>query len=136
VGEQPLDLVGPVDLGAVLLGVNVASAAQRLDSHEDRAGAAADVLAVFSTVAAWGGGDRIAGVGEQLIRLLVHAHHPSAGIVGSGVDGQDVFHPRSELGVGVRWDGPALLQMRTQSLLLTPGRWWSGEAPHLVATRY
>ena len=67
-GEQPLDLVGPVDLGPVGLGVDVAPAAQRLDPDEDRAGAVADVLAVLSAVAAGDGGDRVAGVAEQLVR--------------------------------------------------------------------
>ena len=46
-GEQPLDLVGPVDPGPLRLGVDAAPAAERLDPEEDRAGAAADVLAVL-----------------------------------------------------------------------------------------
>jgi hypothetical protein len=71
-------LVGPVDLGALWLGVDVAPAAQRLDPDEDRAGAVADILAVFSTVTAGDGGDRITSVAEQLIRLLVHADHRPA----------------------------------------------------------
>ena len=114
VGEQVVDLTGPVDLGSVGLGVDAAPAAQGFDPDEDRAGAVADVLAVFFAVLTGLGGDRVADLPEQLVGLLVHAHHRSAGIVGSGVDGQDVFHPGGELGVGVRWDRPALLQMRTQ----------------------
>lgn len=40
-------------------------------------------------------GKRIADVAEQLVRLLVHAHHPACRIVGPGVDSQDVLHPAS-----------------------------------------
>ena len=99
-GEQPLDLVGPVDLGASGLGVDVAPAAQRLDPDEDRAGAVADVLVVLAAVPARRGGDRVAGVVEELVGLLVHADHRPGRIVGSGVDGQHVFHPGDELRVG------------------------------------
>src|SRR4249920_2103164 len=92
----------------------MAPAAQRLNPHKDRAGAAAEVLAVFPAVPAWDAGDRIAEVAKQLIGLLIHAHHRPPWIIRSGVDGQDVLHPSGELGVAVRRDGPALLQMRTQ----------------------
>ena len=74
----------------------------------------ADVLAVLFPVVTGFGGDRLADLPQQLVGLLVHAHHRSAGIMGAGVDGQHVFHPGGELGVGVRWDRPALPQMRTQ----------------------
>ena len=74
----------------------------------------ADVLAVLAPVPTRRGGDRFADLAEQLVGLLVHAHHRPPGIVGSGVDREDVLHPGGELGVGVRRDGPALLQMRTQ----------------------
>jgi hypothetical protein len=32
-------------------------------------------------------------VGQELVGLLVHAHHRDARIVGAGVDVQDVLHP-------------------------------------------
>src|SRR6516162_2738437 len=51
---------------------------------------------------------------EELVRLLVHAHHRHRGVVGAGVDRQDVLHPGGELGVRLRRDGPALLQMRAK----------------------
>ncbi len=37
-GEQPLDLVGPVDLGALRLGIDVTPAGEGFDPYEDRAG--------------------------------------------------------------------------------------------------
>ena len=114
VGEQVVDLASPVDFGSVRLGVDAAPTAQGFDPDEDRAGAVADVLAVFFPVVTGSGGDRLADLPQQLVGLLVHAHHRSTGIVGSGVDGHDVFHAGGELSVGVRWDRPALLQMRTQ----------------------
>ena len=46
-GEQVLDLASPVGLGSVGLGVDAAPPAQRFGPDEDRAGAVADVLAVF-----------------------------------------------------------------------------------------
>src|SRR4051794_12165528 len=51
---------------------------------------------------------------EELIRLLVHAHHRPGRIVGEGVGGEDVLHCGDERGVRVGWDRPALLQMRTK----------------------
>jgi hypothetical protein len=56
VGEKVVHLTGLVDLGSVGLGVDAAPAAQGFDPDEDRAGAAADVLAVlFPVVAGLGG---------------------------------------------------------------------------------
>jgi hypothetical protein len=53
-------------------------------------------LSSFPVVARLGG-DRVADLPQELVGLLVHAHHRSAGIAGSGVDGQHVFHPGGEL---------------------------------------
>src|SRR5215203_1928676 len=114
-GQQAFDLVGPVDLGAAGLGVDVAPAPQRFDPDEDRAGAAAAVLVVLDAVTARGGGDRVTGVVEELVGLLVHADHRSARVVATGVDGQHVLHPGDELCQAAgRRDGPALPQMRTK----------------------
>ena len=77
-----------------------------------------DVLRVLFPVRAWAGRDRVAGVVEQLVGLLVHAHDRDLPVVGPGVDLQDVFHPGHELAVGFGRDGPALLQMRTKLRLL------------------
>jgi hypothetical protein len=71
-------------------------------------------LVVLAAVAAGPRGKRIAGVAEELVGLLVHAHHRTCRVIGAGVDGQDVFHPGRELRIRPWWDGPALLQMRTQ----------------------
>jgi hypothetical protein len=96
------------------MSVDVPPATQRLDPDEDRAGAVADVLVVLSAVTARGGGDRLADLAEQLVGLLVHAHHRPARIDRSRVDGQHVLHPGRELGIRLWRDGPALLQMRAQ----------------------
>lgn len=74
----------------------------------------ADVLRVFLEVLTGTSRDRIAGMAEQLVRLLVHAHHRHLRVVGAVVDLQDVFHPGDELAVGVRRDRPAPLQVRTK----------------------
>ncbi len=74
----------------------------------------ADVLGVFLEVMARCCGDRITGVAEQLVRLLVHAHDRNRRVAGPVVDLEHVFHPCDELTVGVRRDRPALLQVRTK----------------------
>jgi hypothetical protein len=112
--QEVVDLVRPVDHGASWSGHDPAPARQWLDPHEDRAGSAPYVLGVLAAIAAGCCGDRITGVREELVGLLIHAHHRHLGVIRSGVDVQDVFHPGGELAVGRRWDGPAFLQMRTQ----------------------
>src|SRR5680860_158635 len=59
-------------------------------------------------------GIRVTGVVEELVGLLVHADHRTHRVIDAGVDRQHVFHPGGELRVRPWWDGPALLQMRTQ----------------------
>jgi hypothetical protein len=46
-GEQVIDLVGPVQPGPPLPGINASAAGQRFDPDEDRAGAVTDVFEVF-----------------------------------------------------------------------------------------
>ena len=70
-GQQPFDLVGPVDLGALGLGVGAPPAAERFGPDEDRAGAAAEVLVVLFAVLAGRGRDRVSDVVEELIGLLI-----------------------------------------------------------------
>src|SRR4051794_18885232 len=59
-----------------------------------------------------------AGVREELVGLLIHAHHRNARVMRVGVEVEDVFHPGGELAVRMEhvggWDGPALLQVRTK----------------------
>ncbi|WP_417564727.1 hypothetical protein [Microbacterium sp.] len=73
-----------------------------------------DVLGVLLEIVAGRSGDRVAGVAEQLVRLLVRSHHRDARVERAVVDVQDVLHPGGELAVGVRRDRPALLLMRTK----------------------
>src|SRR5512144_2334 len=109
-----LDLVRPVDPGAPWSGADAPPARQGLDPAEDRARPTAQVLGVLPAVATRGGGDGFTSVPEELVGLLVHAHHRRLRVTGAGVDFEDVFHPGDELCVGLGWAGPALLQMRTQ----------------------
>src|SRR5665811_1240562 len=118
-GEQVLHLVGPVHPRALSPGHDPAPAGQRFDPHEDRARPVAHVLGVLLAVMTRRGGDRVTGMAQELVGLLVHAHHRQRRIPGPGVDVQDVLHPRHELPVGLGRDGPALLQMRTKRPLLS-----------------
>src|SRR5512144_238298 len=124
-----LDLVRPVDPGAPWSGADAPPARQGLDPAEDRARPTAQVLGVLPAVATRGGGDGFTSVPEELVGLLVHAHHRRLRVTGAGVDAEDVLHPGDELCVGLGWDGPALLQMRTQRPVSRPSRWWSGPGP-------
>jgi len=83
------DLVSPVDLGAAGMGIHAPPPAQRFDPAEDRASPRPDVLAVLETVAAGSPRDRITGVAEQLVWLLVHAHHRARRVVRTAVGRQD-----------------------------------------------
>src|SRR5680860_1328729 len=112
--EQFLDLPGPVQAGPTRQGVRPTPPGQGFDPHEDRAGPMPHVLAVLTQVAPRCGRDRVAGVVEELVGLLVHTDHRTHRVMDPGVDTQHVFHPGRELRVRLRWDGPALLQMRTK----------------------
>lgn len=65
-------------------------------SWVDRAGAAPDVFTVLAGIAAWLGGEWVADFAEELEGFLVHAHDRVGGIVGPGVDREDVLHRRGE----------------------------------------
>src|SRR5262249_58353506 len=112
--EHPSDRASAVDLGAAGMGIHAPPAAQRFDPAEDRASPRPDVLAVLETVAAGPPRARITGVAEQLVWLLVHAHHRARRVVRTAVDRPDVLHPRRELRICPRRNGPALLQVRTK----------------------
>jgi cytochrome c oxidase assembly factor CtaG len=68
-----------------------------------------DVLAVLSPVTPRGGRERRPGVGQQLVRLLVHAHHRTGRIIGPLVGLQDVLHAGEELLITRRRPRPARL---------------------------
>ena len=113
-GQQLFDLPGPVDPGPLGQGVDSTPSGQRLNPHEDRARPAAHVLAVLTSVLAGTGPDRVTGMGEELVGLLVHADHRTPRVMDPGIHREDVFHPGRELRVRLRRDRPARLQMRTQ----------------------
>src|SRR5262249_42130603 len=71
---------------------------------------------VLKTVAAGPPRDRVTGVAEQLVWLLVYAHHR---VVRTAVDRQDVLHPRRELRIRARRNGPALPQVRPKFRLFS-----------------
>jgi hypothetical protein len=109
-----LTWAGPVDpdpLGAV---PGPDATGEGFDPHEDRAGAAAHVLAVLTVVVPGPCRDRGTDVAEELVGLLVHTDHRTHRVIDPGVDRQNVFHAGRELRIHPPWDGPALLQMRTQ----------------------
>src|SRR5680860_1328730 len=72
---------------------------QGFDPHEDRAGPMPHVLAVLTQVAPRCGRDRVPGVVEELVGLLVHTDHRTHRVIDPGVDTQHVFHPGRELRV-------------------------------------
>src|SRR5205085_1599130 len=96
---------------------------------EDRAGALTDVLAVLPGIPPGPGRDRLTDVAEQLVRLLIHAHHRTRRVIAAVADREHILHPRRELRVRPGRDGPALLQVRAKFCFLTPVRSWSGPCP-------
>lgn len=68
-----------------------APTSQGFGPHEDRAGAAPDVLAVLAGHPPGRGRRSRSGVGEQLQRFLVHDHDGVGRVVGAGVDAQHAF---------------------------------------------
>jgi len=135
--EQLVDLVRPVDPGPPLAGVDPAPAGEGFDPHEDRAGSVTDVLRVLLQIVSGAGGDRVADVSRELVRLLVHAHRRRRRIVRAMVDLQHVFHAGHELPAGVRRDRPALLQMRAKPPFLRTRpivEWSSGGIPSVSTT--
>ncbi len=73
--QQVFDLPGPVDLGAPGLGIDTPPAGQGLDPAEDRAGPVPHVLGVLLQIASRARWDRVMRVSEELVGILVHAHH-------------------------------------------------------------
>lgn len=116
--EEARDLGGPVNPGPPRAGIDPALPGEGFDPHEDRAGAVADVLRILFAVMAWAGWDRLPRVSEQLVGLLVHAHHRHIRVIRSVIDLQDVLHAGHELAVGLGRDRPALGQMKTKPLFL------------------
>jgi hypothetical protein len=106
-GQESFDLPGPINLGPVGLGVDPPPPTEGFDPAEDRAGAVADVLAVLLEIPSRCGGDRVAGVRQELVGLLVHAHHWPGRVVGPGIDRENVLHCRGEGRVRLRRDHPA-----------------------------
>ena len=73
-----------------------------------------DVLAVLPVVTSGPGRDRLTDVAEQLVRLLIHAHHRTRRVIGAVVNREHILHPRRELRVRPGRDGLALLQVRAK----------------------
>ena len=135
--QEMFDALGPVDSGAGGLGVGPAPTAQGFGPHEDRAGAAADVLAVLPGDPP--GRSRRAGSGvvEQLQWLLVHDHDRVGPVEAAGVDAQHVLHRRHEGRVLLGRDRPARLQVRFKRPLIGTRpivEWSIGGIPSVKAT--
>ena len=135
--QEMFDAVGPVDSGAGGLGVGAAPTAQGFGPHEDRAGAAADVLGVLAGHLPGRGRRASSGVGEQLEWFLVHDHDGEGRIVGAGVDAKHVLHRCHECRVLLWRDRPARLQVRLKRPLFRTRpivEWSIGGIPSVRAT--
>src|SRR5215472_1801447 len=107
---QGLDAVRPVDAGAPGADYDVPPAAQRLARQEQVAYPAALVLVVLPGRLPWRGGQRRAGLGEELAAGLVQADQGAPGVIRPGIDLQHILHPPDELGVLPRRNAPAFRQ--------------------------
>jgi hypothetical protein len=64
----------------------------------------------------------LANIRQELCRALIEANLRSLGIIGTGVDIQNVLHVPAELSVFVRGDAPLLPELRRQTVFLRTRR--------------
>src|SRR5918998_3691451 len=111
---------------AALSHLDVPPAAQGLKEHEQVAGALPAIFVVVPPRLSWHCRQRLAYFTDQLVKLFIKTHHRVAGIIGFGVELQDIFHMPDELGT----DGghaPRPLQPGLERVFLSPRRTVSSE---------
>jgi hypothetical protein len=95
-----------VDIGHRFTNGNLAPARQRLGKHEDVRRPGTLVFVVDAPGMSASGGDRHAGLLQQLHRLFVHAQDRPRRVVRLRVGLQHLFHVGYELTVGLGRDDP------------------------------
>ena len=115
--HQVLDAIRPVIPPPVLGHLHVPLALERLRPPEDIDCSLALVFIVFPRGDAglirrpWTRRQWLPDISQKLDRALVETDLGSLGIIGTGVDIQDILHVPAELSVLFGWDTPLLLEM-------------------------
>ncbi len=92
------DPAGPILARAPLARLHMAAAGQRLHLQEDLRDPVAHVLVLDPLRLARLHGQRLPHVADQLLVGLIHADHRPTGMVGTGIDFQNVLHAGYECG--------------------------------------
>ena len=119
--HQPAHLKGEVLHGTLPGDSHVAPASPGLAGEEQVAGSAPHVLVVLSPGASRGRWQGRTGIGQQLGGTLVEADHRPLGIVGLGVQVQDILHVGHEVGTHLG-DAPLLLLPRLERVFFKCSR--------------
>src|SRR6202046_2755333 len=94
-------------------------ALQRREHYKQVGGTVALILIIITFKLPWLGRDRHAGLGDELLRGLVHADHGTIRIVRPVIDVQHIFHGGHERGAGLRWNDELLLQVRFENVFFS-----------------
>ena len=117
--EQPLDLLRPIDAGAVLAGADPSPAQQWRKEHEDGAGSVTLVLVILASRLAGRHWQSSADPSVQFLARLVHADQWFVGIQRLSVEVQHLFHLRDEAGGITPGNAEALLAPRLKEVFLS-----------------
>lgn len=120
--DQVLDAGRPVASRPARSCRDMAPALQRFVPEEEVCRPTPFILVVLPSWMAIASSHWLARVGQELNRQLIEADDGTSGIVGTGVDREDIFGPPTELGVLLRRNAPLFLQMRGQSVFLSVRR--------------
>jgi len=107
--EQPLDLLRPVEAGAVLAGADSSPAQQRRKEHEEGAGAVTLVLVILASRLAGRHRQSRGDPSVQFLARLVHADQWLVAIERLSVEVEHLFHLRHEAGGVALGNAEALL---------------------------
>src|SRR5215471_16500080 len=117
--QQGADLMGPVHGGPVRCHMHTPRALERLREHEDVCRPIPFILIVDLRRLAGSSGERLAGLFDELDRLLVHTDEGQRGIVRQMIEVQNLLHMRHKRATLLRGDHPAFAQMRLQRIFFS-----------------
>lgn len=104
--QEVRHFLGLVHLGPSFAYRDVPPARQWFAEHKNAGGARPLVLIVYAPRMLGRPGDGEARFLQSLDRLLIHAEHGKAGIVGPGVDVEHFLHAGGEFGIGIGRNHP------------------------------
>ena len=116
---QLLEHMGVIDGRAPRGEGDVTPAFQRREQHEQIGGAITLVFVIVAGRAPWRHGQGGTGFGGELLGGLVETNQRPIGIMGTGVEGQNIFHRGDEGRVRFGRNDPVFAQMRFEMVFLS-----------------